>query len=82
MIYVRTTLSVEGINAVHVAELEEIDAETCRMVRLVDVATGPAEIPNEIVPHPNTYDTFPDIEAEYITAAEFEELWLNEGGLA
>lgn len=38
-IYVRTTLNVPGSgNVIHAAELEEKDASTCRMHRIVELA--------------------------------------------
>lgn len=34
-----------------------------------------AQLPNEIVPHPDTYDQYPDISATRLEEAEFEGLW-------
>lgn len=42
-------------------------------------AFGLANEPNEIVPHPDTYADFPDINARIITVEEFEGLWLEAG---
>ncbi len=90
MMYIRTTLEIPGAGtAIHVAELEEINAEACRMVRLIALApndavvglatphraVGDAQAPQEIVPHPDTYDQFEDITAEVIDAAQFHALW-------
>lgn len=36
---------------------------------------GNMDTPMPTIPHPNTYDQFPDIEAAHITQADFELLW-------
>ncbi len=38
---------------------------------------GLAAEPHEVVPHPDSYADFPDITARFITAEEFEGLWLE-----
>lgn len=76
MMYVRTTLLVDGAQAVHVAELEDLGG-ICHMHRLIAITPAgprPAEIQQKIVPHPDTYGDYPDIKAEYITREEFESL--------
>lgn len=90
MFYIRTTLTIPGAgSAIHIAELEEIDASSCRMLRLialgpndaiVGLATpqrtaGAAQAPQEIVPHPDTYNQFEGISAKAINATEFNALW-------
>ncbi|MDY5839208.1 MAG: hypothetical protein SPJ78_00580 [Corynebacterium camporealensis] len=89
-LYMKTTLSVPGVgSAVHVAEMREQDANSCTMLRMValdpneavaGIATpaaskGNADTPQEVVPHPNTYDNFPNISAEQVAQEEFETLW-------
>ena len=75
-LYVRTELTVPGVgSAIHMAEMEEQDARSCRMVRMIALdpsdaivgvatptsSTGNVDQPQEVVPHPDTYDDFPDI---------------------
>ena len=89
-LYVRTELTVPGVgSAVHLAELEEHDAQRCRMHRRIaldpaawvvgvpppDIPRGNGEKPQEVVPHPDTYDEFPDISAQYMDQEQFEALW-------
>ncbi len=89
-LYIRTTLSVPGAgSATHVAELEELSEDTCRLIRVVSlapkdvvegaatphIANGNIDIPQEIVAHPSTFDQFPDITATAVPAEEFEALW-------
>ena len=89
-LYVRTELTVPGVgSAVHLAELEEHDAQRCRMHRMIaldpadsvvgvatpDSSTGNVDTPQEVVPHPDTYDEFPDISAQYMDQEQFEALW-------
>ena len=31
--------------------------------------------PQEVVPHPDTYDDFPDISAQYVDQSRFDALW-------
>lgn len=88
--YVRTTLSIPGAGmAIHIAELKELDSQTCEMLRLIaldpnnsivgaatgDSREGNIDMPTKQVPHPQTYDQFPDIDASYIKQHEFEGLW-------
>ncbi|APT93543.1 hypothetical protein CPHO_12300 [Corynebacterium phocae] len=78
MIYIRTTLEVPGAGTVtHVAELEEIDTQSCHMHRLVVIQDRPlpAEIPNPVVPHPDTYGQYPGLSAQSLRAEEFHLLW-------
>ena len=82
-LYVRTELSVPGVgSAVHLAELEEHDAQRCRMHRMIALdpadsvvgvatpnsSTGNVDKPQEMVPHP-------DISARYMDQEQFEALW-------
>lgn len=89
-LYVRTTMTVPEVGtAIHIAELEEISNKACSMLRMIALApndaivgaatptasVGEANIPQQVVPHPDTYDTFPDIDAELIDAFQFHSLW-------
>lgn len=89
-LYVRTTLTIPGAGtAIHVAQLSEIDASTCRMDRLIALTPDHAiagaasenaverniDKPNRRVPHPDSYDNFENIEAEYVSEGDFEALW-------
>ena len=90
LMYVRTTMEVPGVgSAIHIAEMEEVNANTCTMLRMIALApndavagaatpskaVGNADITQRQVPHPNTYNDFPDITAEHISADEFAALW-------
>ena len=89
-LYVRTTMTIPEVGtATHIAELEEINAEACSMLRMIALApndsivgaatpetsVGNAEVPQRVVPPPATYDAFPDINAELIDAFQFHSLW-------
>ncbi len=89
-IHVRIDMSIPGAGSViHVAELLPRDAQTCTMIRIIeldpsetirgaatqDTAAGMAQAPNPVVPHPDTYADFPDIEHSHLTPEEFEGLW-------
>lgn len=89
-LHVRTELTVDGAGtAIHIAELEPIDNGFCRMLRVIELGpndvimgaakdgrqSGMAQLPNDVVPHPETYDQFPDITASHLKAEEFEGLW-------
>lgn len=95
-LYIKTTFSVPGVGtAVHLAELEEINAQQCRMLRMIalgpnDAVMGAAtphsraggvDLPQETVPHPDTYENFPDIDAVPITAEVFDGLWSEASAL-
>ena len=89
-IHVRIEMTVPGAGSViHVAELAPLDEQTCAMVRIIeldpsetirgaatqDTAAGMAQAPNPVVPHPDTYADFPDIEHRLLSPEEFEGLW-------
>ncbi|MCG7275857.1 hypothetical protein [Corynebacterium singulare] len=95
-LYVRTTMSIPEVGtAVHIAEMQEISETACSMQRMIALApnesivgaatpqasVGNADIPQHVVPHPNTYDDFPDIDAEFIGAMEFHSLWTEATAL-
>ncbi|QRP62035.1 hypothetical protein [Corynebacterium minutissimum] len=95
-LYVRTTLTVPGAGtAIHIAEMQEISDTACSMQRIIALApddsiagaatphasVGNADIPQQVVPHPNTYDEFPDIEAEFVSALQFHSLWTEATAL-
>lgn len=89
-LYVRTELVIPGAGtAIHIAELEEAGAQICTMHRLIALdaggvimglaekgkTAGNVDMPSKTVPHPDTYDQFPDISSSRITHDEFEGLW-------
>lgn len=89
-IHVRIELSIPGAGAViHVAELAEMDPQTCAMIRIIELgptgtiqgaatqekSAGMSNAPNPVVPHPATYAEFPDIEHNFLSVEEFEGLW-------
>lgn len=89
-LYVRTTLTVPGAGtAIHIAQLREMDVDSCKMEKLIalapndaivgaaagDAVVGDIDKPKRRVPHPNTYDQFDDVDAEYLTEDEFQSLW-------
>lgn len=75
----------------HVAELVPVEhggPATCRIVRIVELSgstiTGAGHhadmsamtnTPNPVVPCPSTYDSYPDLEAQWLTESDFEKLW-------
>lgn len=90
--FIRIDLAVPGAGSiVHVAELEEIDAQRCTMVRIIELdpaetirgaarastgtTVGMQNAPTKVVPHPDTYADFPDIDHRPLTEDEFEGLW-------
>ncbi|MCS4492251.1 hypothetical protein N7326_07820 [Corynebacterium sp. ES2794-CONJ1] len=90
LLYIRLDLTIEGAGSVsHIAELKPLDPTQCELQRIIeldpqgviqgagspDYAAGLASTPNKRVPHPDTFDTFPDIEAFDVTADEFLRLW-------
>ena len=89
-LYVRTELNVPDVgSAIHMAEMEERDASSCCMVRMIALdpsdaivgvatpnsSTGNVDQPQEVAPHPDTYDDFPDISAQYVDQSRFDALW-------
>ena len=85
-------MTIPGAGSViHVAELAPLDAQTCAMVRIIeldpsetirgaatqDTSAGMAQAPNPVVPHPDAYADFPDIEHRALSADEFEGLWME-----
>ncbi|MDD7582077.1 hypothetical protein ACEE23_07645 [Corynebacterium sp. 32222D000AT] len=92
LLYVKTTLHIPGAGAaIHVAEMQQLDARSCRIHRLIaqtpdgqiagavsgSQRVGSIDKPNSTVPHPDTYASYPDIDAEYLAAADFESLWVE-----
>lgn len=92
MLYVKLVMEIPGAGtAIHAAELEPIDAANAKLHRLVELDpvgvvrggaqgekfVGLAAPPQSVVPHPDTYDDFPDITAEYLKPEEFEALWVE-----
>ena len=58
----------------------ETPLEPPRHLAIVGAATptasvGDANIPQSVVPHPDTYDKYPDIDVELIDAFQFHSLW-------
>lgn len=76
---------------IHIAELEEIDTRSCTMLRIIELdsagtiqgaarpgtgeSVGMANVPQQVVPHPDTYDDFPDVDHRALSEDEFEGLW-------
>lgn len=90
LIYVRLDMTIPGAGSVtHLAELSEIDASSCTMLRIIELdpsgtirgaatqtsSIGMADRPSDVVPHPDTYAQFPDIKSQILNAEEFEGLW-------
>jgi len=90
LLHVRIEMTIPGAGSViHVAELAPRDAESCTMLRIIELdpsetirgavtqesSVGMAQAPNPVVPHPDTYADFPDIEHSHLTPEEFEGLW-------
>ncbi|AKK12176.1 hypothetical protein [Corynebacterium uterequi] len=89
-LFVKTTLTIPGAGAAtHVAELIERDASSCTMHRLLELTpdgtivgaftqgrtAGETIVPVDVVPHPDTYDSFPGMAAERVTEDQFDALW-------
>lgn len=78
-----------GGELLNIAELEELSASECTMVRMIELdpaetitgiyvdgrVIGQANQPTGTVPHPRTYDQIDGITATTLTAEEFEGLW-------
>lgn len=89
--YVRIHYSVPELGAelLNIAELEEVSAHECTMVRMIELdpsetitgiyvdgrVIGQANQPLGAVPHPDTYDQLDGITAIRLSAPEFEGLW-------
>lgn len=81
----------DGSGLVNVAELEEIDdtRTACRMVRMIELTPdnsivgavvdgrvhGSANMPLDVVPHPDRLAEFQDIEHQVLEQQEFAGLW-------
>lgn len=89
-IYTQITMTIpQAGQSIHAAELEEIDDNTCSMLRIVeldpngvvrgaasqDTVVGMFQRPNDVVPHPRSYDSYEDIDALELSQEEFEALW-------
>ena len=78
-----------GGELLNIAELEEISAHECTMVRMIELdpaetitgiyvdgqVIGQANQPMRTVPHPRTYDSMEGITATHLSEDEFEGLW-------
>lgn len=78
-----------GGELLNIAELEEISAHECTMVRMLELdpaetitgiyvdgrVIGQANQPMVTVPHPRTYDSMEGITATHLSEEEFEGLW-------
>ena len=78
-----------GGELLNIAELEEISAHECTMVRMIELdpaetitgiyvdgqVIGQANQPMGTVPHPRTYDSMEGITATHLSEDEFEGLW-------
>lgn len=81
----------DGSGLVNVAELEEIDdtRTACRMVRMIELTPndsivgavvggrvhGSANMPLDVVPHPDKLSEFDDIEHHMLNQQDFSGLW-------
>ncbi|WP_047263205.1 hypothetical protein [Corynebacterium mustelae] len=89
-IFIRLDMTIPGAGSTtHIAELEEIDSSSCRMLRIIEldphgvihggaasgVVAGLAAPPQDIVPHPRNYGDFPDITTTEISETDFNALW-------
>ncbi|AIG64881.1 hypothetical protein CATYP_10380 [Corynebacterium atypicum] len=88
-LYTRTDLTVPGAGTLtHLAQLEEINQTQARMVRLIQVEAGTptgtwengtsrgvVTVPQTEVPHPDTYGEFEGLDAQALTAEQFEAAW-------
>lgn len=81
------------IAPVSIAEMEELDSQSCRVLRLIEQqgddfpgfidhgkVHGDPALPLDTVPHPDSYDDFPDVTATRLSEEEFEVLWLRATG--
>ncbi|GAA1182022.1 hypothetical protein CGLAUT_12155 [Corynebacterium glaucum] len=89
--YVRIHYQVPelGGELLNIAELEEISADTCTMVRMIELdpsetitgifidgrVIGQANEPMGTVPHPDAYNNFEGITATRLSQEAFEGLW-------
>lgn len=90
-LYVRVDLKIPGITLSHIAELAELNPDTCRPLRMIQIGQedaisglvdcqqgsrqGVIDAPNDTVPHPDAYADFEDVLATDLSAEEFEALW-------
>lgn len=81
----------DGSGLVNVAELEEIDTNrtVCRMVRMIELTPddsivgavidgqvhGSANVPLDVVPHPDKLSDFEDIDYLLLERQDFAGLW-------
>ncbi len=89
LLYVRIDLSVPGASMTHVAELLPLNDSQCEVVRMIelnahDAVTGAGTATNsivmqvpvsDVVPHPDLYGNYPDIDARIIQKQDFDALW-------
>lgn len=78
-----------GGELINIAELEELSAAECKMVRMIELdpaesitgiyidgrVVGQANMPLPTVPHPATYEHFDGITATALSLEAFEGLW-------
>ncbi|AKK04342.1 hypothetical protein [Corynebacterium epidermidicanis] len=93
-LYIKTTMDIPGAPAVvHIAELEPLDGQLCRPLRMVELGAGEqvqgayrrhpvalhnfATTPQDEIVHPDHWGELDGISASSMTAAEFETLWLE-----
>ncbi|MDO4928155.1 MAG: hypothetical protein Q3976_03730 [Corynebacterium sp.] len=91
-LYITLTMEIPGVGrSRHAAELLPITAEHCRILRLIEFGpndeitgavfqqqpVGQVSLPSEMVPHPDTYENFPEIASSALHAHEFEGLWIE-----
>lgn len=89
--YVRIRYAADDLGGelINIAELEEVSATECTMVRMIELdpaesitgiyvdgrVVGQANMPLPTVPHPDTYHRFEGISATALTPEQFEGLW-------
>ncbi|MDO4761694.1 MAG: hypothetical protein Q4A31_07235 [Corynebacterium sp.] len=89
-LFVRIDLTIPGAGSTtHIAELVPQAAGMCALVRMIeldpqgrihgmataDKMVGMASAPQKLVPHPDSYADFPDIESSSVSQEEFDSLW-------
>lgn len=94
--YTQITMTIpQAGQSIHAAELEEIDHNSCSMLRIVELdpegvvkgaashntVVGMFQRPNDVVPHPRTYNSYEDIDALELSPEEFEALWAEAKAL-
>lgn len=89
LLYIRIDLSLPSASMTHIAELLPLNDSQCEVVRMIeldpqDIVTGAGtatssigmQVPvPDVVPHPDLYKNYPDIDAQRIQKQDFDALW-------